>query len=78
MHMSSCGHCTSSRGSKYNRCVGSRRPDHWTRASDIQYYACSMKNLNNFQNALISDFELLHIEVLIYCILSKVSINSRI
>ena len=47
---------------------------HVLRTSDIQYYAYSMKTSNNFQNALPSDFELLHIKILkIFCILSKVS-----
>ena len=51
---------TSSREFKYNQNVGSGQPD-------LQYYAYSMKSLNNFQNALPSDFELLHIKELIFC-----------
>ena len=35
------------------------------------YYACSMKGLNNFQIAVPSDFEYLHIKVMIFCILPK-------
>ena len=51
--------------------------DHSIRSPDKQYYAYSMKSLNNFQNCLPSDFELLHVKVLIICILSKVSTKSR-
>ena len=46
--------------SRVSKC--SRRPDHWARTPDIQNYAYSMKSLNNFQNALTSDFELVHIK----------------
>ena len=35
-------------------------------------------HLNNFQNALPSDFELLRIKVLIFCILSKLTKISKI
>ena len=35
----------------------SQRPDHWARTPDFQDYAYSMKSLNNFQNAPVSDFE---------------------
>ena len=48
-------------------------------APDIQNYsyAYSMKSLNNFQNAPGSDFNFFHIKVLLFCILAKVSINSK-
>ena len=75
--LSSQGHCTGSRGSKYNKFVCNGQLDHSTRSPDKQYYAYSMKSLNNSQNALPSDFELLHVKVLIFCILSKVSTKSR-
>ena len=41
-NLSSEGHCTSSRGSKYNDFVSNLRPGHWTRTADI----CStMRNM---------------------------------
>ena len=60
-NLSRQGHCTSSRGFKYNQYVCSRRPNRWARKPDIQYDAYSMESLNN---------ELLHIKVLMSCILS--------
>ena len=39
----------------------------------MYYSAYSMKSLNDFQNALPSDFELLCIKVLIICIVSKLT-----
>ena len=45
--------------SRVSKC--SRWPDHWARTP-----AYSMKSLNNFQNALTSDFELVHIKDWIY------------
>ena len=62
--------------SKPGDCIQGR-PDHWARTFHIQNYAHSIKSLNNFQNALSKDFDLLHIKVLIFGILSKVSINKK-
>ena len=42
--------------------------------SQCMYYSgYSMESFNNFQNALPSDFELLRIKVLIFCIVSKLT-----
>ena len=41
-------------------CTGA--PDHWARTPDIENCAYSIKYLNNFQNALPTDFKLLHIK----------------
>ena len=57
-------------------CTGA--PDHWARTPDIEKCAYSTKILNNFQNALPTDFKLLHIKAMVLSILSKVSINFRI
>ena len=74
---SSQGHCISSQGSKYNQCVCNQCPSHMATANICSYYAYSMKSLNDFQNALPSDFELLRTKVLIYCNLSKLIKESR-
>ena len=57
-------------------CTGA--PDHWARTPDIEKCAYSTKILNNFQNALPTDFKLSHIKAMVLSILSKVSINFRI
>ena len=57
-------------------CTGA--PDHWARTPDIENCAYSIKYLNNFQNALPTDFKLLHIKAMVFSVLSKVSINFRI
>ena len=54
-NLSSQGHFTNCRGSKYYQ------------FADIQNYVYNMKSLSkNFQNALPSDFEFLRINVLIF------------
>ena len=50
--------------SKPDDCIQGR-PDHWGRTPDIHNYAYSIKNLNNFQNDLSTNFELLHIKVMV-------------
>ena len=57
-------------------CTGA--PDHWARTPDIENCAYSIKYLNNFQNALPTDFKLLHIKAMVFSVLSKVSINFKI
>ena len=36
--------------------------DHWARTPDIKNYAYSMKSLNSFQNAPVSDMNFFHIK----------------
>ena len=54
-----------------------RRPDQLVRTPDIQTSAYSMKSLKMFRISLSSDCDFFHISGLIFCILSKVHLNSR-
>ena len=61
-----------------SRRLGTGAPDHWARTPNIENCAYSIKYLNNFLNALPTDFKLLHIKAMVFSVLSKVSINFRI